>query len=98
MAYNPYYISNVKMSSPADSKCKVLQGFVRRLQYFIQDDAAAVDTTVEWLQRVVEELNERYPRTKRLEVQRRGDFVCCRPVEHMAEDEYVFSFDITSKP
>ncbi|MBQ9473293.1 MAG: hypothetical protein IJU81_02645 [Bacteroidales bacterium] len=89
-----YYIDKVKVWSPANRKCKEVLCYASSLEHTLLEDDAAVDATVKDLQRLVEELNGRYPRTKPLQVQRRGNYVCCQPVERRVEDEYVFSFHI----
>ena len=42
----------------------------------------------------VEELNEVYPRTKRLKVRKEGNFVACDNEEPKVDDQHVFTFHI----
>lgn len=89
-----YYIDRVNTWSPANQKCKELLGMALELRESLFVGAAAVNDAVAWLKEVVTELNVRYPRTKKLVVGRKDNYVFCQPEERRLEDELVFSFHI----
>lgn len=89
-----YYIDKVNVWSPANRKWMEVQGFVREFRQTLIPDDASADALVELIRQKVEELNEAYPRTKRLKVTRKGDFVSCTNSEGRVDDGYVFTFHI----
>ena len=93
MKYN-YYIDKVSTWSPSNRKCKDVQSFVTEFRQMIIADDAAVEAFVKEIRQKVEELNDRYPRTKRLTVKKEGNFVACVNEERKLDDQYVFTFHI----
>ena len=72
-----YFIDKVNTWSPANRKCKEVQAFVTEFRQTLIPDDAAVEALMEEIRQKVEELNEAYPRTKRLKVRKEGNFVAC---------------------
>ena len=89
-----YYIDRVNTWSPANQKCKELLGMALELRESLFVGAAAVNDAVAWLKEAVAKLNVCYPRTKKLVVGRKDNYVFCQPEERRLEDELVFSFHI----
>lgn len=89
-----YYIDKVNTWSPANRKWKEVQSFALEFgQTLILDEVAAKEL-VEELRKKVEELNEAYPRTKRLRVRQMSNFVSCDNEEPRVDDQHVFTFHI----
>lgn len=89
-----YYIDKVNTWSPANRKWQDVQAFVVEYrQTLIPNDDAAKEL-VEEIRQKVEELNKAYPRTQRIEVKQRGNFVCCDNEECKVDDKHVFTFHI----
>jgi len=89
-----YYIDKINTWSPANRKCLELQSFVREYRQTIIQDDAAVEELMKEIQQKVDELNKTYPRTKRLEVRKDGNFVACDNEDKKLDDQYVFTFHI----
>lgn len=92
-----YYIERPATWSPANRKCKLLQDFVKQFENTLIADDISRDALVEDIRRKVEELNQAYPRTKKLVVtldHLHHDYVSCQPELRKIEDEYVFTFHI----
>lgn len=89
-----YFIDKVNTWSAANRKCKEVQAFVTEFRQTLIPDDAAVEALVEEIRQKVEELNEAYPRTKRLKVRKEGNFVCCDNEEPKVDDQHVFTFHI----
>ncbi len=89
-----YFIDKVNTWSPANRKCKELQSFVTEFRQTLIPDDAAVEELMKEIQQKVDELNKTYPRTKRLEVRKDGNFVACYNDERKVDDQYVFTFHI----
>ena len=89
-----YYIDRVNTWSAANRKCLEVQKFVAEFRQTIIADEAAAEALVEEIGRKVEELNEKYPRTKRLVTRKEGGFVYCVNVVQRLGDQYVFTFHI----
>ena len=89
-----YYIDKINTWSPDNRKCKELQAFVTEFRQTLIPDDAAVEALMEEIRQRVEELNVAYPRTKRLEVRKDGNFVACYNDERKVDDQYVFTFHI----
>lgn len=89
-----YYIDKVNTWSPANRKCLEVQSFAKEFRQTLIPNEDAAEALVEELRQKVEELNETYPRTKRLKVRKEGNFVCCDNEEKRVDDQYVFTFHI----
>lgn len=89
-----YYIDKVNTWSPANLKCKEVQGFAKEFRQTLIPDETAAKELVEEIRQKVEELNAAYPRTKRLTVKKEGNFVACVNEERRLDDQYVFTFHI----
>lgn len=89
-----YYIDKVNTWSPANRKCLEVQSFAKEFRQTLIPNEDAAEALVEELRQKVEELNETYPRTKRLKVRKEGNFVCCDNEEKRFDDQYVFTFHI----
>ena len=89
-----YYIDKVNTWSPANRKCLEVQSFVKEFRQTLIPDEAAAEALVEERRQKVEELNETYPRTKRLKVRKEGNFVACDNEEQRVDDQHVFTFHI----
>lgn len=89
-----YYIDKVNTWSPANRKCQEVQSFVAEYRQTLIPDEAAAEELVKEIRQKVEELNETYPRTKRLAVRKEGNFVECSTDDRRVDDQYVFSFHI----
>ena len=89
-----YYIDKVSTWSPANRKCLEVQSFVVEFRQTLIPDDDAVEYIMKEIREKVEELNDRYPRTKRLTVEKKGNFVACLNEERKLDDQYVFTFHI----
>jgi len=89
-----YYIDKVNTWSPANLKCKEVQGYVKEFRQTLITDKAAADALVNEIRQKVEELNAAFPRTKRLTVKEDGNFVACVNEDRKLDDQYVFTFHI----
>ena len=87
-----YFIQRINTWSPANQKCKLLQDFVKQFENTLIADDISRDALVEDIRRKVEELNQAYPRTKKLVVNHHDNYVSCQPEFRKIEDEYVFTF------
>ena len=89
-----YYIDKVNTWSPANRKCLEVQSYVKEFRQTLIHGDEGVEAIVKEIREKVEELNERYPRTKRLKLKREGNFVSCVIEEQKFEDQHVFTFHI----
>lgn len=89
-----YYIDKVNTWSPANRKCLEVQSFAKEYRQTLIPSGAAAEAIVEEIRQKVEELNETYPRTKRLAVRKKGNFVECSADDLRVDDQYVFTFHI----
>lgn len=89
-----YYIDKVNTWSPANRKCLEVQSFAQEYRQTLIPDADAAEELVKEIRQKVAELNETYPRTKRLEVSKEGNFVACYNDDRKVDDQYVFTFHI----
>lgn len=87
-----YYIDKVNTWGPANRKCLEVQSFAKEYRQTLIPSEAAAEAIVEEIRQKVEELNETYPRTKRLAVRKKGNFVECSTDGN--DDQYVFTFHI----
>lgn len=89
-----YYIDKVNTWSPANRKWKEVQSFALEFGQTLIPDEVGAKELVEELRKKVEELNEAYPRTKRIKVRQSGNFVSCDNEEPKIDDQHVFTFHI----
>lgn len=89
-----YYIDKVNTWSPANRKCLEVQSFVKEYRQTLIPNMGAALELVKEIRQKVEELNETYPRTKRLAVRIEGNFVECSVEDLRVDDQYVFTFHI----
>lgn len=89
-----YYIEKPNTWSPANKKCKELQEFVGQFKNCLIADDLSLDALVEEIRHKVEELNQAYPRTKRLQLTRHNLYVSCGSGESLCESNYVFAFHV----
>ena len=90
-----YYIDKVNTWSPANRKCLEVQSFVVEFRRTLITDDDAAEALVKVIRQKVEELNEIYPRTKRLMVGQSNNFVYCINEDRRVDvDQYVFTFHI----
>ena len=85
-----YYINHPSTWRAANKKCEQLHDYVNRFRNCLVADDLSRDALVEEIRDKVEELNQAYPRTKRLSVvSYRSNFLACSPEGSGAD--YVFS-------
>lgn len=89
-----YYIDKVNTWSPANRKWQEVQAFVVEYRQMLIPNDDAAKELVEEIRQKVEELNKAYPRTQRITVKQRGNFVCCDNEECEVDDKHVFTFHI----
>lgn len=89
-----YYIDKVNTWSPANRKCLEVQSFAKEYRQTLIPSEAAAEELVKEIRQKVEELNETYPRTKRLRVRQMSNFVSCDNEEPRIDDQHVFTFHI----
>lgn len=91
-----YYIDKVNTWSPANLKCKEVQRYVNEFQQTLIPDEEASNELVKEIRQKVKQLNAEFPRTKRLTVNKNGNFVACFNEERKLDDQYVFTFLINA--
>ncbi len=87
-----HYIEKPNTWSPANRKCKELQEYVDQFKNCLIPDDLSRDALIEDIRHKVDELNQAYPRTKKLVVNHHDNYVSCQPEFRKIEDEYVFTF------
>ena len=89
-----YFIERPNTWKAANRKCAELIEYVSEFKNCLIMDKLSLDALVEELRHKVKELNEAYPRTKRLVLKYSfNDFISCCPEEQHV-DEYVFTINI----
>lgn len=89
-----YYIERPNTWRAANRKCAEIQEFVNQFKNCLIYDEKSRDALIKEIRDKVEELNNAYPRTKRLKVEfSHGDYISCYPDER-GVDEYVFTINI----
>lgn len=89
-----YYIEKPNTWRAANRKCAEIQEFVNQFKSCLIYDEKSRDALIKEIRDKVEELNNAYPRTKRLKVEfSHGDYISCYPDERRV-DEYVFAINI----
>lgn len=89
-----YYIDKVNTWSPANRKCLEVQSYVKEFRQTLIHGDEVVEAIMKDIRAKVDELNEAYPRTKRLVVRKDSNFVSCKNEESRVDDQYVFTFHI----
>lgn len=84
-----YYIDHPATWRAANKKCEQLLDYVNQFRNCLVADDLSRDALVEEIRHKVEELNQAHPRTKRLKVAYRNNFLACAPEGSGAD--YVFS-------
>ena len=84
-----YYIDRPNTWRAANKKCEEVHAFVGQFCNCLVADDLSRDALVEEIRDKVEELNLAYPRTKRLMVAYRNNFLACSPEGRGAD--YIFS-------
>lgn len=85
-----YYIEKPQTYSPVNRKCREVLEFIEKFENCLITDDISLDALIEEIRHKLDELNEAYPRTKRLVI--RGDkrrLDCC-PEGRECNCEYVF--------
>lgn len=86
-----YYIDSPQTWRAANKKCAEIQEFVNQFKNCLIADKLSRDALVQEIRRKVAELNEAYPRTKKLVVHYDfDDYVSCYPEGRGADYENVF--------
>jgi len=89
-----YYIVIPNTWKAANRKCAELHEYVLQFRYCLIADDLSRDALIEELRHKVKELNEAYPRTRRLKINFNFDnFISCLP-EDQHVDEYVFTINL----
>lgn len=90
-----YFIQRINTWSPANQKCRLLQDFVKQFENTLIADYIYIYALFEEIRHKVEELNQAYPRTKKLIVDYdySDNYVSCYP-EGQRYDNYTFTFHI----
>lgn len=90
-----YYIERPSTWRAANRKCAELQDYVSQFRYCLIADGLSRDALIQDIRHKVEELNEAYPRTKKLAVHFDfSNFLSCSPEPRKVDDEYVFTIKI----
>lgn len=86
-----YYIESPNTWRAANKKCAEVQEYVNKFKNCLIADELSRDAMIQDIRHKVEELNEAYPRTKKLAVHFDfSNFLSCSP-EPRKVDEYVFT-------
>ena len=90
-----YYIGKPNTWRAANKKCAEVQEFVNKFKNCLIADELSRDAMVVEIRQKVAELNDAYPRTKKLVVDYDfEDYVSCYPEGRCADYEYVFTIRI----
>ena len=88
-----YFIERVNTWKATNQKVAELNNYVKQYDKTLIVDDISRDALVEELRHKVEELNEAYPKTKKLVVGTIDDnFVYCEPMPRKSDSDVVFSF------
>lgn len=91
-----YFIDRPNTWRAANKKCAEVIEYVDQFRNCLISDELSRDALIQELRHKVKELNDKYPRTRRLIVDYRfGDFISCYP-EGQHVDEYVFTINLCS--
>lgn len=90
-----YYIEMPKTWKAANRKCEEVQEFIKKFEHSLIADDLSFDSIIFEIRHKVDELNDAYPRTKKLVVT--GGTKCnriyCFPEGRGCDYEYVFIID-----
>jgi len=90
-----YYIERPNTYRAANRKCAALLEFIEQFKNCLIADEVSRDALIVEIRHKVEELNEAYPRTKKLVVNYDfGNYVSCYPEGRGCDYEYVFIANI----
>ena len=90
-----YYIESPNTWRAANKKCAEVQEYVNKFKNCLIADELSRDALVAEIRSKVKELNEAYPRTKRLVVTCGfSNFISCYPEGRSCEYELVFTISI----
>lgn len=88
-----YYIEKPNTWRAANRKCAEIQEFVNQFKNCLIYDEKSRDALIKEIRDKVEELNNAYPRTKRLKVEYSSEgYLYCVAEVPKFENEYVFAF------
>lgn len=91
-----YFIERPNTWRAANKKCAEVIEYVDQFRNCLISDELSRDALIQELRHKVKELNDKYPRTRRLIVNYSfGDFISCYP-EGQHVDEYVFTINLHS--
>lgn len=91
-----YFIERPNTWRAANKKCAEVIEYVDQFRNCLISDELSRDALIQELRNKVKELNDKYPRTRRLIVNYSfGDFISCYP-EGQHVDEYVFTINLHS--
>ncbi len=88
-----YYIDRISCATP-NRKCVELQEFVKQFEHTLISDGLSRDALIEDICHKLEDLNEAYPRTKKLVVQNMHDCIVCVPEQRTGDSDAVFAFSL----
>ena len=88
-----YYIDRPNTWKAANKKCAEIQDYVNQFKNCLITDELSRDAMIQDIRHKVEELNEAYPRTKKVVVEGKSN-VYCYPEGRSCEYEYVFIINI----
>lgn len=90
-----YFIERPNTWRAANKKCAKIQEYIDQFCNCLIPDDLSRDALIEELRHKVEELNDSYPRTKKLVVRFDfGDFISCCSEEQTSDSDYVFTINI----
>ena len=87
-----FYIEKPNTCKAANRKCAEIQEFVDKFKNCLIADELSRDAMIKEIRHKVEQLNDAYPRTKKLEVRFNyfRDYLTCTPVERNSDSDTVF--------
>lgn len=89
-----WYISNPHLGNSNNAKIKELHEYMQRYSRLLIKDEATRKAIINEIEKVVSQLNEKYPRTKPLAVQSmRGynEYLTCAPSPRNSDSDAVFT-------
>ena len=89
-----YYIEKPQTYSPSNRKCREVCEFIKKFENCLITDVISLDALKEEIRHKLEELNEAYPRTKRLVLRADNSRLDCCPEGRECNYEYVFIMTI----
>lgn len=89
-----YFIERVNTWKATNQKVAELSNYVKQCEGTLIYDRYSLDALVEDIRHKVDELNEAYPKTKKLVVVTGVDYVSCHPAQRNSDSDAVFTFNI----